>query len=656
MDIENLSGSLLGQYQVLEQLGEGGMARVYKAQHPRLRRLVALKIILPEAAARVGFRERFDREAQVVAQLHHSNIVEVYDYGEAGGIPYLVMQYVGGGTLSSKLRNGRPLPVAQATRYIVQMAQALHHAHQRGIIHRDIKPSNMLLDEQDPHHLLLSDFGIAKLLSGPGDSSPPEGAVHQPLTTAGSIIGTPEFMAPEQAKGETIDPRTDIYSLGLVLYLLLTGRLPFRSDTPWGVLYQQINDAPPALSQINPAVPENVVQVLSAAIAKDPQQRFQTAEAFARALESAMLSASQIDYGPTILAQPGPTILAPDNPMRPTTSAAAVPPPLGVPAPPTPIITQPGPIGPSLGGAITPNTPTQISRPQMPPTPGAAGAGQVSTSSGTPTFHTLPTPLPGQTPIFAPRPPEPPRRKLLPWLATAASLLLVAALILALMPGHPLLALLGIGISASPTATQGTQPSVTTTITDDFTVNTHGWPAGNVNGDAALNWALGHGVYDIIIPAGSKYVLTFPVIPTRLGTPPANFTLEVKMKQISGSNVLGYGLLVRETVAQNVVRGYAFTINSKGEYQYVKYPSDATSASNTDGKPAVLAGLNQINDLKLVAKGNTYTFFVNGQQLSLGGSGGAVSDSEYATGAVGLLVTGDSAEYQFTYFSLTPTA
>jgi serine/threonine protein kinase len=610
-----------------------------------------LKIILPEAAARAGFRERFDREAQVVAQLHHSNIVEVYDYGEAGGIPYLVMQYVGGGTLSSKLRNGRPLPVAQAVRYTVQMAQALHHAHQRAIIHRDIKPSNMLLDEQDPNHLLLSDFGIAKLLSGPGDSAPPQqGAIHQPLTTAGSIIGTPEFMAPEQAKGETIDPRTDIYSLGLVLYLLLTGRLPFRSDTPWGVLYQQINDAPPSLSQINPTVPENVVQVLSVAIAKDPQQRFQTAEAFARALEGAMLSASQIDYGPTILAQPGPTVIAPDNPTRPTNSAAAMP------APPTPIITQPGPGAPSLGGAYTPSAQTPISYPPAPSAPGVSGPSQVSAPPGASTFHTVPTPLPGHTPIFAPKPPEQPRRKLLPWLGTASALLLVAALILALIPGHPLLAVLGIGVSASPTATQGAQPSVTTAITDDFTVNTHGWPTGHINNDAALNWKLGSGVYDIVIPAGSNYRLTYPILPTHLGTPPANFTLEVKMKQVSGNTNMGYGLLVRAKIAQNTVSGYAFTINADGGYQFVKYPSSDTTASFTDGTPKVLAGLNQINDLKLVAKGGSYTFYVNGQQLSLGGPDGAVSDTEYATGAVGLLVTGDNAEYQFTYFSLTPTA
>jgi serine/threonine protein kinase len=648
MDTENLSGSLLGQYQVLEPLGEGGMARVYKAQHPRLKRLVALKIILPEAAARTGFRERFDREAQVVAQLHHSNIVEVYDYGEASGMPYLVMQYVGGGTLSSKLRNSQPLPAAQAVRYIVQMALALHHAHQRGIIHRDIKPSNMLLDEQDPNHLLLSDFGIAKLLSGPGDSAPPQVAVHQPLTTAGSIIGTPEFMAPEQAKGETIDARTDIYSLGLVLYLLLTGRLPFRSDTPWGVLYQQINNTPPALSQINQTVPEAIAQVLSVAIAKDPQQRFQTAEAFARALESAMLSTSQIDYAPTILAQPGPTVLAPDNPLRATNSA--------LPAPPTPILTQPGPGTPPIGAVPPSGTPMPISRPQTPSAPGAAGTAPASTPPGAPTFHTLPTPLPGQTPVFVPKPPEPPRRKLFPWLVPAASLLLVAALILALMPGHPLLTLLGIGVNTSTTATASPQPTVSGTTTDDFTVNTHGWPAGHINNDPALNWTLGHGVYDIVIPAGSQYILTYPIIPTHLGTPPANFTLEVKMKQISGNTILGYGLIVREAPTQDGIKGYAFTINALGQYEYVKYPSNAASASFTDGTPAVLAGLKQINDLKLVVTGNTYTFHVNGQQLSLGGPGGAVTDNDYTTGAVGLLVTGDNAEYQFTYFSLTPTA
>jgi hypothetical protein len=462
-------------------------------------------------------------------------------------------------------------------------------------------------------------------------------------------------MAPEQAKGETIDPRTDIYSLGLVLFLMLTGRLPYHSDTPWGVLYQQINSPLPPLGQINPAVPDSVIQALNVAVSKEPQQRFQSAEAFARALESAMLSASQIDYAPTLLAQPGPTVLAPNNPQRQPSNALA--------APPTPILTQPGPGASPPGSVISPNTPTQVHPPQAPPSWPPASAPQVSAPPGVPLFHTLPTPQPGQTPIFTPLPLERPRRKTLPWLATAASLLLVAALILAIVPGHPLLTLLGIGVNTTPTTSTSDQQTttITTPITDDFTANSLHWPTGHVNNDAALNWKLGKGVYDIVIPAGHPYVLSFPVVPTHLGIPPANFTLEVKVKQVSGSTVLGYGLIVRESTKTGqdgklVVYGHAFTIDADGGYQHVKYPSSDSSAAFTDGTPNVLAGLGQSNDLKLVVTGTTYTFSVNGHQLPLGGAGpgGSIVDTEYTTGAVGLLVTGDNAEYQFTYFSITP--
>src|SRR5262249_42979749 len=155
MESDSLIGKQLGAYQVQSGLGEGGMARVYKAYHPRLRREVAIKVILSQIADREGFQARFEREAQVVASLEHPNIVSVYDFASEGHLTYLVMQYVGGGTLRNQLRNKRPLEASRSVHYAIQMARALHHAHQRGIVHRDVKPQNMLVSSADPNHLLL---------------------------------------------------------------------------------------------------------------------------------------------------------------------------------------------------------------------------------------------------------------------------------------------------------------------------------------------------------------------------------------------------------------------------------------------------------------------------------------------------------------------
>ncbi len=647
MESDELIGSTLGQYQVLERLGEGGMARVYKGMQQQLNHYVALKIILPEAAERPGFQERFKREAQLIAQLQHANIVTVYDFGETRNLSYLVMQYVGGGTLSSKLKRGQPLRPALAVSYGAQMARALQHAHSQGIIHRDIKPSNMLLDEKDLNHLLLSDFGIAKLLAGPSDSDLARRAAADPLTVAGSILGTPEFMAPEQALGASIDARADVYSLGMVLYFLLVGKHPFPPTDQHGMLYHHVYTTPQSASAINPAIPPMLAEVVAQAIAKRPEERFQSAEAFARALES-VLAVMQNDEAPTRLAQLGPTVLAPDASInRSGWSISGAPTIQPTPAP---------------GGYTT--NPQQFTAPTTPAPYSPSQSGGPSGMSGpglarTPSFHSAPTPLPGQPPaVVAPQPPVQKRRPrlLVPGLVGGISFLLVAALVLALIPGSPLAALLKTNkenTGAAPTATQRPQPT-SGPIVDMFNVNTLGWPTENANGDPNLNWKLGRGTYDIRIPPGNQYNLSYFVIPLHLGTAPANFTLEIKVEQISGSDIPGYGLIVHQSGNGNTAQGYAFTIDSHGGYQYVKYPSQDTSQHFTDGTPYIHAGLNQVNDLQLMAQGNTYTFSVNGQVLPLGASSNSVMDSDYSNGVVGLLVTGPDTEFVFSYFALTP--
>src|SRR5438046_2759850 len=204
MENDPLIGTQLGAYFIQSKVGEGRMAQVYKSYHARLRREVAIKVILPQIADQSGFRERFEREAQLVASLEHRNIVAVYDFGEIGNLTYLVMQYVGGGTLRDLLRRDRRLEIHRAVQYAIQMARALHHAHQRGIVHRDVKPQNMLISASDPDQLLLSDFGIAKLFdSGSSQETmlarvPGNVSNNLSLTSVDQMVGTAEYMAPEQ--------------------------------------------------------------------------------------------------------------------------------------------------------------------------------------------------------------------------------------------------------------------------------------------------------------------------------------------------------------------------------------------------------------------------------------------------------------------------
>ncbi|HEY7340937.1 MAG TPA: protein kinase [Ktedonobacterales bacterium] len=293
MGWNDLIGMRLDQYDILDELGRGGSSRVYHAYDTDAKRDVAIKVIPNDAEDRALFLNRFVREVEAVRQLHHPNIVGVYGAGENDEFVYLVMQCVTGGTLRRKL-NG-PLPVPDAVAYMVQIAYALHHAHTKGIIHRDVKPSNMLLEYPGSNHLLLTDFGIAKIQGARG------------LTKSGTTIGTPEYMSPEQAEGREIDERADIYALGCVLYETLAGRPPFLGSTPVSVLFQHVHSRPAYIRGFNPGVPAELVHILEIALAKRPDERYGSAESFARALrpfagEMPDISAQQPENGPIVIA------------------------------------------------------------------------------------------------------------------------------------------------------------------------------------------------------------------------------------------------------------------------------------------------------------------------------------------------------------------
>ena len=232
--MENLTGKLVDRYQILELLGKGGMAMVYKTRDIRLEREVALKIIRLEAFPPEQLHDvlkRFEREAKASAGLSHPNIVKVLDYGEYEGSPFLVLEYLPGGTLKHMI--GEPMSWQEAMRLLIPVARGLEYAHQRGIVHRDIKPANILLTENGEP--TLSDFGIVKLFQG-GESTA--------LTASGAAIGTPEYMAPEQWTGET-GPESDMYSLGVVLFEIITGQRPYDADTPGGLFLKQVTEPLP---------------------------------------------------------------------------------------------------------------------------------------------------------------------------------------------------------------------------------------------------------------------------------------------------------------------------------------------------------------------------------------------------------------------------
>lgn len=267
--MSDLINTYLGQYHLIEAIGHGGMATVYKAYQESLDRHVAVKVLLSNRDPQ--FAVRFKREARAIAALQHHNILPIYDYGEQNGLLYFVLQYVENGiTLHDQL--GAPMAPAQALRLISHVLAALEYAHARGVIHRDLKPANILLPS--PNWALLADFGIAKLMN---DS--------QHLTMTGFIIGTAAYMAPEQAAGRPIDARTDLYSLGVVLYEMLTGRVPFDSDTPMAVLTKHVYEAPPPPRSINPNIAPAVEAVLLRALAKDPAARYQSAAEMAEDVE-----------------------------------------------------------------------------------------------------------------------------------------------------------------------------------------------------------------------------------------------------------------------------------------------------------------------------------------------------------------------------------
>lgn len=305
-------GDNMGPYQIIEQLGQGGMATVYKAYHAALDRYVALKVLHTAFHEDKTFTARFQREARVVARLEHPNIVPVYDFSEHQSRPYLVMKYIEGDTLKARLSQG-PLTSQEIEQVVNSVGSALGYAHQHGILHRDIKPSNVLLSPDGV--IYLADFGLARIAAA-GEST----------LSSDSIMGTPQYISPEQAMGKKdLDSGTDIYSFAVMLYEMVVGQVPFSADTPFSIIHDHIYTPLPLPMEINPQVPEPVQRVLLKALAKERKDRYATVEEMVKAFKNAWTEAGVPMQGTTIT-------------MRPSSlKAESVPPkgPIQVPAPET---------------------------------------------------------------------------------------------------------------------------------------------------------------------------------------------------------------------------------------------------------------------------------------------------------------------------------
>jgi serine/threonine-protein kinase len=313
----------IGRYEIKSELGRGGMATVYKAYDPRFEREVALKVLPREMLHDPQFRVRFEREAKTIAALEHQAIVPVYDVGEEDGQPYFVMRCMTGGSLADIIAKG-PISLATTTKIMERVAPALDEAHYKGVVHRDLKPGNILFDRGGEPYI--SDFGIAKITQSQGATM-----------TGGAIIGTPAYMSPEQGQGETVDGRSDVYALGVILYEMLSGTQPYQATTPMAVVVKQITDPIPHILDVNPNLPSAVEAVIEKAMAKSPDNRFSSAgelyialaavasgQSADDAIKTASISATKMISAKTRM-QAGKTRLAEPAPVKKASSGLSMP-------------------------------------------------------------------------------------------------------------------------------------------------------------------------------------------------------------------------------------------------------------------------------------------------------------------------------------------
>jgi serine/threonine protein kinase len=626
-NIADLTGQTFGTCTLVKLLGQGGMGAVYLAKQTRPSRNVAVKILNPNHAVDDQlyheFLARFEREADVIARLEHVNIMPIYEYGEQNHIPYLVMPYLKGGSLRELLAKNGTLPLTDATTYIEQAAAALDYAHARGVIHRDLKPANFLLHADG--RLVLADFGIARII----DNS--DSAVIA-LTHTGTIVGTPDYMAPEMAQGDTIDYHADIYELGIVLYQMLTGRVPFTGGSPYAIAIQHIQKTLPLVHPSHPHIPPEVDEVLQKATAKRPTDRFATASAMALALRKA--TQQTLNQSQTLADQ--------QQTLRtnlPTTTPSIQPPSVGYQA----IQQQPQlPVAPPI---MINQAPIKLSD--------NAHVPQEQVNSISTLAHQPPQPAPYP---YTPQSSTNTKRKGR-WVVPIIALLILiggggifATTLLHSPTQEKNNTTTGTPGLQSPTPNTGTTPPKGSLL---YSTTMPGPPPCNEKDDTS--WKIMRGSYD----CGSQLLhIQGPPGGTKLGcmilnqlpngqSYPNDYVVQAHMTSVGQS---AFGIYFRSQPGNFQIGSYAFLVSPDGTWEANVYDSIAgNSKPLTSGKQTGIKTDTGVT-LTVAVKGTNLSFYINNQLV------GTTQDNTYSSGSVGIAVdhNGEVVVDQFSLSSYNP--
>jgi serine/threonine protein kinase len=609
-DSNHLLGHTLASCKLQSLIGRGGMGAVFLAQEARPRRTVAVKVLFPglplEPKIQAEFLARFRREADAIAGLDHINIMPVYEYGEQDELAFLVMPYVTGGTLRTLLDKRRLLSPSETLSIIEQAAAGLDYAHAHGIIHRDLKPGNILFHADG--RVLLADFGLAKILH---ETNEVDAELSSVLTSTGTVMGTPEYFSPEQSTGLPVDRRADIYSLGVIVYHMLGGRVPFTGPTPVAIAVKHTIEAPPSLTQLNPAIPAAVEAVIMKALAKKPEQRYSSAGEFAHALRLAFTDATpseppallQNEYGEPLV----PVSLA-DNATIPTIQE-------------TPVFSEYE--AQTIQSAQT-STPVFSSMPV----------------SGEHNLKAISSPIKEST--------EKRKSYLSRWMA-----ILGTALALVVIVGGGII-YLHLGSSNSPTSgsllsSSGHHVTATATV-----------PTATSRPVAKLPAALipvGSLLYGTTLPvcdtnqslwiktantnvacstsgaeisdSSSKYLAaTFlNQFPNKDGIPD-DYVMQVQVEQSSTSQG-NFGVLFRNQPGSTTQGAYSFLLFPQGQWEVNTY-DDNTGARTTFVHRTTTLPVSGLLTIDIIVHGDSFTFYLNGQEQ------GYASSQQYPSGTIGL--------------------
>jgi serine/threonine protein kinase len=614
---DNLTGKTLGTCSLEKLIGQGGMGSVYLARQIRPSRSVAVKVLLPNIATSSSlyndFLARFRREADVIAKLEQINIMVIYEYGEQDGIAYLVMPYYPGGSLRDLLARNGALSLHEAASFTEQAAAALDYAHAHGVIHRDLKPGNFLLSSDG--RLVLADFGIARMIQ---DS---DNTFRATLTGTGMLLGTPEYMAPEMINGEPIDHRTDIYALGIVLFQMLSGQVPFKGNTPFAVATKHLQEPPPSLHQINPAIPSAVDSVIQIALAKKREDRYASAGVMAQALRNAInppdsLSETQVRNAPTVISPP-----------------RIIPPPVGAGRQDTPL-----PVDQTVNAGPGTAAPTKLSN-------NPAGAG--FSNSG---FTQPVTPYPA------------PVNRLQPWLIFIGILLVLILVIGGVLVGLQLnKGATGTTTANTPNSSNPTaviQPTSTATVgstptsqptTQSTTTQQTGVPKGSLLYSATNpgrpcdanggHWANFNGSILTCQGTGTQIANPHSQSPNLVGTLlmslpnsafPSNYVIEAQLQPLNGSQA-DYGIYFRNQPG-NQQGVYTFFIHSNGTWSAFVYDNSTGAQTEIVRGNLGLGGAPASALVDVVIAGANFSFYVNGNFV------GKTNDGTYPSGTVGIAV------------------